>query len=359
MDAASIPIPKVPGPRTSSPAVARDPRGMVSPTRPPAAPEPLALEVMDRIPDGIPAWAAEGLFSAVRGFHRLAFRHDTKPAPDVPKAAGSWTFAAIGDYGSGRKPLTDVASNILAARPELVVTTGDNVYYSGKESEWARKWDPRDMFGTVREQLPVRPSLGNHDLQINPRPYFRRFPELDDARFYSYDHKNVHFVALNSNESLAPGSPQMEWLEDDLARSAKDWKVLYLHHPLQPGYPGGRPDHYGSLAPVLAKYGVDLVLSGHAHNYMRSKPMNEGGTMEVVTGGGGQSLHPFVTPQPKHIAYRDVDFGHLEVEVRDDALVGRYVVRDGSVRDTFVLPNRTPAAPLDTAAEAVALTAAP
>jgi hypothetical protein len=33
------------------------------------------------------------------------------------------------------------------------------------------------------------------------------------------------------------------------------------------------------------------------------------------------------------------------VEVTDDRLVGRYVVRDGSVRDTFVIENTTPGVP--------------
>ena len=43
-----------------------------------------------------------------------------------------------------------------------------------------------------------------------------------------------------------------------------------------------------------------------------------------------------------HTAYRDVDFGHVQVEVRPDELVGRYVLRDGKVKDTWVIPNSTP-----------------
>ena len=96
---------------------------------------------------------------------------------------------------------------------------------------------------------------------------------------------------------------------------------------------------------MIAKYGVDLLLSGHEHNYQRSRPLNANGTLEVVTGGGGQSLHPFRMKMPAHAAYRDVDFGHVEVEVNADKLVGRYVVRDGSVRDTFVIENTTPGSP--------------
>ena len=55
------------------------------------------------------------------------------------------------------------------------------------------------------EDFPVMPSLGNHDIRAdaNAAPYFRRFPELHDSRYYSFDHKDLHFVSVNSNE-LAP-----------------------------------------------------------------------------------------------------------------------------------------------------------
>jgi len=346
MDVSAIPQPRVQLPTISAPRAARDARSLIKPPIPPAAPDPWAFEAMDRAIDIAPSFAEDTLFRVVRGVNNLVFRGDGKAGTAVPATPDSWKFAAIGDYGSGRKALADVSGNVAKGNPDLIVTTGDNVYYSGTEEEYARKWDPPNMFGSLRENFPVLPSLGNHDTRKSSAPYFRRFPELDKARFYSYDHKGVHFVALNTNESLAPGSPQLRWLDEDLAKSGADWKVLYLHHPLNGGYPQQDDGpNKGYLAPLMAKHGVDLVLSGHAHNYMRSKPLNENGTLEILTGGGGQSLHPFLSKQPDFIQYRDVDFGHLEVEVTDKQLVGRYVVRDGSVRDTFVLDNRTPGAP--------------
>jgi hypothetical protein len=291
----------------------------------------------------VPNAIADAYFGAFTVTHRALLQRGEKSGENVPRTPSSWTFSAIGDYGSGRTALADVTANIARNAPSLIVTTGDNVYYAGTEAEYRKKWDPPKMFGHLRSNFPVRPSLGNHDTKRSAKPYFDRFPELNGARYYSYDLNGVHFVAADTNDSLAPGTPQGDWLAKDLANSTADWKVLYLHHPLNPTYPGDRPEHAGDLAPLLAKHGVDLVLSGHQHNYARTSQLNKGGTIEVITGGGGQSLHPFVPGfRPAPTAYRDMDFGHVEVEVTPDRLVGRYIVRDGSVRDTFVIPNLTP-----------------
>ncbi len=348
-----IPVPRNPGPPISAPKAAKDWNALVPPKETPYAHEPRYHEVLDHAGEGMPKALLDPLWGAVKLINKVVFR-SPPPNPPVAPTPGSWKFSAIGDYGSGHSPLDEIARNVIAGRPDILVTTGDNVYYNGTEDEFRKKWDPPQWFGNVREQLVVRPGLGNHDLRREPDgvPYFKRFPELDNARFYSYDHKGVHFVSVNTNESLEPGSPQRRWLEQDLAKSTADWKVLYFHHPLYNGNPGNPGPNKDYLGPLMAKYGVDLVLSGHEHNYQRSKPINENGTIEVITGGGGQSLHPFRRGMPEYSAYRDVDFGHVEVEVTDDRLVGRYVVRDGSVRDTFVIENTTPGTPASAAASA-------
>ncbi len=344
---AMIPVPRNPGPPVFAPREAKDWNSFVPAPMPPHSKEPLYHEVIDHAGEAMPKPVLDAFWGAIKGINKVVFK-SAPPNPPVPETPGSWKFSAIGDYGSGHSPLDEIGDNVLAGKPELLLTTGDNVYYNGTEAEFRKKWDPPQWFGRLREQLVVRPSLGNHDVRREPDgvPYFKRFPELDGARFYSFDNKGVHFVSVDTTESLAPGSPQLRWLEKDLAASTADWKVLYFHHPLYNGNPGDNGPNDEYLGPLIAKYGVDLLLSGHEHNYQRSKPLNANGTLEIITGGGGQSLHPFRIKQPAHNAYRDVDFGHVEVEVTGDKLVGRYVVRDGSVRDTFVIENTTPGLPV-------------
>ena len=55
-----------------------------------------------------------------------------------------------------------------------------------------------------------------------------------------------------------------------------DWKIVCMHKsPYTLGKDGKWPDALylqESLAKVLDKCGVDLVLSGHDHQYLRTKP---------------------------------------------------------------------------------------
>jgi len=340
-----IPVPRFPGPPISAPNAARDWDALV-PIPNPDADEPFYSEALDHTAAWLPKPIADVMWGALKGINKFVYK-SASANPPVPATPGSWKFSALGDYGGGHSPQDEIARNVARGNPKLLITLGDNVYYEGLESEFEKKWDPANMFGDLRRDFPVRPSLGNHDVRREPDgvPYFDRFPELNNARFYSFNEGGVHFVALNSTESLAHGTPQAKWLEKDLAGSTSDWNVLYLHHPIFPGAPGHKNPNAGYLAPLIAKYGVDLILSGHEHNYQRSTPLNSAGALEIISGGGGQSLHPFRTKQPAHNAYRDVDFGHVEVEVTGDRLVGRYVVRDGSVRDSWVIPNATPYVP--------------
>jgi hypothetical protein len=153
--------------------------------------------------------------------------------------------------------------------------------------------------------------------------------------------------SIDTNQSVAPGSPQHTWLEQALSGSSAPWKVVTIHHPMMSVI---SKVHYketsrlpGDLGPLLARFGVDLLVAGHEHWYERSRPLNETGTLQVTVGGGGGALYPFPYPQQKWSATRDLDFGHVDFEVRgDNELVGRYTTRDGRVQDTFVIPNRTP-----------------
>jgi hypothetical protein len=268
--------------------------------------------------------------------------------PPQPVQDGSWHFSGYGDFGNGTRAMRDVIANIRAAKPEMVVSTGDQVYPNSSAENWQKKLDPPHLFGGLASEVPFIPNLGNHDMDPTPEEYFRRFPYIEGGRYFKASYRNVDMFSLDTNQSVAPGSPQHRWLSQALADSTAAWKIVQVHHPMMSVI---SKVHYretsrlpGDLGPLLARHGVDLVLAGHEHWYERSRPLNDAGTVQVTVGGGGGALYPFPYPQTKWSATRDVEFGHVDFEVRgDEQLVGRYRTRDGKVRDTFVLDNRTPA----------------
>ncbi len=291
---------------------------------------------------GVPRWLADIGFRLGSKLNNFIFR--SKPGgAAVDAEQGSWRFVAVGDIGFGSHGQEDVASRIMKTSARFVLPLGDIAYPDGSEKAWQKKVDPPNLFGGVMQKFPVYPVLGNHDIGTgNADAYFKRFPHLQNARYYSFDSGGVHFAALDSNEALAPGTDQAIWLEKDLA-AAKDakFRVVMMHHPLNSAQKrhAGSP-HMANLGPLLAKHGVDLVLNGHDHWYERSTPLNGYGTVQVTAGGGGAPVYPFLSSQPSWSAFRHAGFGYLEVEVQRNQLVGRYVTRNGDLKDTFVLPAR-------------------
>jgi predicted phosphodiesterase len=257
------------------------------------------------------------------------------PVPaDVPNEPGSWTFAALGDYGAGTKHLAKVAANIAKSGAKLVITAGDNVYPTGRWQDYQRNWEP--AMGEIARTRDFMPALGNHDMYKDDlRPFYAHFPHLKGLPYYTFTEQNAQFYALDGDEDLRVGSAQYRWLEQSLKDSKEPWKIIYLHYPVY-GSSGKPNDINTALQPLMEKYGVQLVVSGHEHEYLRTKPI--GGVTEVLTGGGGQRVYPFLGKRPAHLARRAAAYHHLEISVGATRLVVRAIDEDGNRIDTVEIP---------------------
>ncbi|MBZ4417035.1 metallophosphoesterase [Myxococcus sp. RHSTA-1-4] len=288
-----------------------------------------------------------------------AKRFRTAPVPGTR----SVHFTAVGDFGTGGSDQKKVAAAMLAARPELFVALGDNAYSSGSESEiQSNLFEP---MAALLSEVPLFASLGNHEYVTNQgQPYLDNLylPSNNPAnseRYYSFDWGHVHFVALDSNCAIGLASAdrcaldeQKAWLEKDLAGTTQPWKVVFFHHPpWSSGEHGSQLAMRRNFAPVFEQYGVDLVLTGHDHNYERSKPMNgdaiagadQTGIPYLVVGGGGASLRAFSGARPDWSVVRDDNaHGFLDVQVVDGTLAAKLVTTDGKVLDSFTLSKDLP-----------------
>ena len=276
-------------------------------------------------------------------------------APQIELLPGAWTttpdhvtFAAIGDNGSGGRQAMAVAERMAKTYQQNpfghVALLGDISYYGNFEDRYddvfARPMRPLTDAGVGFEL-----AIGNHDRDLRHSDEGLKAIEAElrllgtPSRYYKSTHGPADFFFLDSSVPgvFGPGaSTQWEWLDDSIASSTSQWKIVVLHHPLySSGRHGSTVGARNRLEPILVRRGVDLVLAGHDHHYERTHPQN--GITYVVSGGGckttsvGRSSFTAAAASILHFLLIDIDGERLE---------GRCVQVDGQVADRFVLRAR-------------------
>jgi predicted MPP superfamily phosphohydrolase len=229
-------------------------------------------------------------------------------------------FAVFGDCGAGTPGQAAVAYQVHKLNPDFALLTGDNVYSSGLASEYRKRFFNIYMApmasptrgAPLMQKIPFYSLVGNHDIRGNDLrvnqdgmawyyysdlplngpitehepevlgrahqiAHFRRitekrFPKMSN---YSFRHGNVHVVCIDANTYVNPlDEGLVEWLRNEFKNHKNEWRIVAYH---QPGF-NSSPAHYNyqimrMLSPLLEELGVDLVLTGHVHNYQRSLPL--------------------------------------------------------------------------------------
>ncbi len=304
---------------------------------------------------------AAGALGAGGGLVRAAWpllsREDFVPGrpPDITLEPRAWrttsdrvSFVALGDNGSGGRQAMAVAERIArtyeAAPFGLVALLGDISYYG----RIADRFD--DVF-----VAPLRPlidagvrfelAIGNHDGRLYHSD--ESLSEIEDelrllgtpGRHYTSSHGPVDLFAIDSSRAGLVGDDakgQLSWLDDALASSTNQWKVVCLHHPpYSSGRHGSSWEAREVLEPIFVRHKVDLVLSGHDHHYERVHPQH--GVTYVVSGGGCKTTP--VRPEPfTAAAASSLEFVHFDVV--GDRLTGRCIAPSGVELDRFELRAR-------------------
>jgi predicted phosphodiesterase len=245
-------------------------------------------------------------------------------------------FLAAGDYGVGGTPERSLGLRMQSFEgrnsANMLVLLGDNDYTQSPAS-FRTNW--RRSFGWARRTgLRVAGVLGNHDYETGrgryelallgmPGPYYTR--RLGDAQLFFLDSNSV-------------SDRQTAWLEQQLSNSVATWKIAVFHHPPYTcGGHSGNTDVVRRWVPLFESYGVQLVLSGHDHNYQRFATQN--GVTYVVHGGGAAGLYPLhgcPSSYPRRVRAR-YEHGFLYVSVGPDSLDVSAVDTRGRVTDRFSL----------------------
>ncbi|BDG09509.1 metallophosphoesterase family protein [Anaeromyxobacter paludicola] len=157
--------------------------------------------------------------------------------------------------------------NALPQRPDLVLFTGDLSHESEKPGEHAARMARfREIAGRLR--VPAMHAVpGEHDAGLDGGALFRSF---FGETSYSFDHKGVHFVALDNVSRAKPevGPERRDWLRRDLARFPRTAPiVVFTHRPLfdlRPDWEWFTRDGDQVMA-LLEPFENVTVLYGHIH----------------------------------------------------------------------------------------------
>ena len=256
--------------------------------------------------------------------------------PVEPPAATA--LLAVGDYGVGGRAQRNLGAAMqrfeARSSADLLVTLGDNDYTQSAiafDANWTASFGWAEAAGLV-----VAGALGNHDVRLERGRY--QFDALGmTAPYYRRRAGDVELFVLDSN---AVSAAQTRWLARALSASTATWKVAVLHHPpFTCGAYRSHPMVVRRWVPLFERHGVQLVLSGHDHNYQRFVPRR--GVAYVVHGGGVGSYYP-VEPCPRGYPRRiraRREHGWLYVTFTHAGAVGWTVSVSGRRTDRFtVLP---------------------
>jgi acid phosphatase type 7 len=212
--------------------------------------------------------------------------------------------------------------------PDAVLALGDLQYPNGSLERFQAGYDR--SWGAYRKI--TYPVPGNHEYGTRDAGgyfgYFWAAAGSPEAGYYSYDLGGWHVIALNSEcahvGGCGVGSDQERWLKADLAAHPAACSLAYWHRPrYSSGHHGDNTDYAPFWADLQAA-GVEVVLTGHDHDYERFAPLGPNGELdptgvrEFVVGTGGDSFYALYDPPPAQEVAISRQAGVLELGLRPD-----------------------------------------
>ena len=323
-----------------------------------------------------------------------------------PPANGDFHLVVFGDCAENTAWQKKVAYQTYLKKPDAVLITGDIVYPEGRASEYRDHFFPvynADMPDPTAGAPLLRSTLfigvsGNHDLDyanLAKHPdalayyyYWKQplngwgsergkadhppvtgstaaFQEAVGAEYphganYFFDYGSAHFTVIDANYYMNWNDPSLvAGLKKAItANPAATWRFVVFHvAPFHSSKTHQNEQWMRVLAPVFEECGVDVVWSGHVHNYQRTYPLRfapqggrtatgkvpgtftldktydghiqtkANGVLYVVTGAGGAALYPQ--------AYHDADEGGSDSATLQE-YTAKYIADIHSLTDVSV-----------------------
>lgn len=221
----------------------------------------------------------------------------------VQEPKNNFRFAILGDRTGGAQPQVygRVWREVDLFHPDFVINVGDTI--QGTEDETAlSQWVELRPIWARYSHYPLYFTPGNHDVWSD---YSRGLYEQESKRnsIYSFDYEDAHFTVLDTSITRELTAEHLQFLEKDLeANQERDPKFVFFHHP----YWIDRIDEKKEfpLHEIAKKHGVDFVISGHGHVFVKREL--DGIVYMEVGSSGGQMTGPLRRGE----GFRDGRFYH-------------------------------------------------
>lgn len=267
----------------------------------------------------------------------------------------SFSFLYIGDiqYQLRDRDYEIWGNNIKQAYDDnddvsFALFAGDMVDKAPDTDDWTAFFTNAEP---VFSQLPMMSTVGNHETSITPGMYVKMMAMPEDGvipeEVYSFDYGDCHFVSLNSCLFMDERKSQENyedtvtevnrWLKEDLEASKARWKIVYMHHPMYPVVEDD--DIYSELRDnweaILRDAGVELVLCGHQHAYMRTEEIND---ITYIMANSGEKRSYYVkenTEIPDYVeCFYEDGANYLRIDVTEDDITVNAYSMDGRKIDS-------------------------
>lgn len=218
-------------------------------------------------------------------------------------------------------------------------------------------------------------AIGNHDVYANNGATYDLEFHLphnnadSSERYYSFEWGDAKFIALDVITPFDPttfplnqkpidqrwwtdfrqGSPQYQFLEDELKCNDKKWVFIYFHEGPWTNYWGvdyNLPNFLGGdyyqydgnvmvrqhLVPLFEQYDVDFVLVGHSHLYEQAE---KNGVMYITSGGAGDVSGNTEYANHPEILKTIIDNLYVKYEVDHNTVSYKVINDENNIIDSF------------------------
>lgn len=185
-----------------------------------------------------------------------------------------WNFIAMGDGRNWEENSTNpirksIIENIVTNNPniEFILYSGDMVQSGGEQDDWNRYYEDIEL--ATQNNVNFYYAIGNHETytykledgswgpqELNFSTCMANVEMPGNEKYYSFDHNQVHFMVINTEEfwggdSLDLTTEQEDWIIDDLSMEGNYWSN-YLGGNYSIDGPSGSQDLYPLLVNPLS-----------------------------------------------------------------------------------------------------------